>query len=232
MKKVESAIAREGGLIWVDPIGLSEFQGNLKDLSNENYEKLKSIILKHKFSFVVHAWAREGKLFILDGHQRVRVLLRLSSEGYEIPKIPVVLVQADSFKQAKEKLLAGTSQFGNLTQDGLYEFLNESQVTLEELDHFAFPEIDLAEFKMSFWEDAQDQPELKEDVAEVDRRPTTKDAYQNAVIKPITLYFEGEVYDQVILRLDGLVERYKVSDYSECLMRLMDAADTVRKETD
>lgn len=131
---------------------LKDFQGNLKELSQENYGKLKKEILRHGFSEPVSVWKHDGKWMILNGHQRVRTLLGLKAEGYKIPKVPVSIIHAKDMKDAKERVLALTSQFGQITDEGLYEFMNEAGLDVAYLDDLRFPEIDLDRYKESFEE--------------------------------------------------------------------------------
>ena len=112
---------------------LTEFQGDIKDLTKQNYDKLRKSIVKHGFSAPIFVWEHEGDNYILDGHQRLRVLGKLREEGYEIPLLPVVYIEADDEKQAKEKLLLITSQYGDFNVQGLDEFIYEGQLDLSEL---------------------------------------------------------------------------------------------------
>lgn len=134
---------------------LVEFQGNLKDLSEENYNKLKREILNHGFSEPVSVWEHEGKNYLLNGHQRFRVLTGMKAEGYFVPPIPASVVQADDITQAKEKVLALTSQYGEITDTGLYEFMNESGIDLSYLEDLRFPEIDLDKWRDSYIEGSE-----------------------------------------------------------------------------
>lgn len=97
---------------------LTPIQEELKQLSPTNYERLKNLILQKGFCFPMYIWVYENKYYILDGHQRQIIFLK---EGWETP-VPCVLIQADSFTDAKEKLLACTSQYGTITLDGLRDF--------------------------------------------------------------------------------------------------------------
>lgn len=131
---------------------LKDFQGNLKELSQENYGKLKKEILRHGFSEPVSVWKHDGKWMILNGHQRVRTLLGLKAEGYKIPKVPVSIIHAKDMKDAKERVLALTSQFGQITDDGLYEFMNDAGLDVAYLDDLRFPEVNLDKWKADFIE--------------------------------------------------------------------------------
>jgi DNA modification methylase len=130
------------------------FQGELKSLSAENYERLKKSILDLGFSFPLHIWRNKGHHYCVDGHQRDRVLLKMQEEGYSIPPIPVVWVEAKSEKEAKLKILAATSQYGTIETDGLYQFMAEANIAMPDLESaFSFPEIDFKQFSDEFFTD-------------------------------------------------------------------------------
>jgi hypothetical protein len=131
---------------------LEEFQGNLKDLSKENYEKLKSELLELGFSEPVSVWRYENRWLLLNGHQRVRTLRAMKAEGVDVPaEIPVSVVEASNIKEARKKVLSLTSQYGEITKDGLYEFMNDSDLNMGDLENFRFPEIDLDDFNDEFF---------------------------------------------------------------------------------
>lgn len=73
---------------------LTEFQGDLAKLSNENFLKLEAAFLKHGVTFAVSVWYHDGKKLLLDGHARRLVLRSLKERGYFIPPIPAVVVEA------------------------------------------------------------------------------------------------------------------------------------------
>lgn len=126
---------------------LKDFQGDLKTLSKENYRKLKEEILRHGFSEPVSVWKTEDSFYILNGHQRVRTLSMMKADGYLVPDLPVSYVEAKSKKEAKEKVLALTSQFGEITESGLSNFSIDAGIDLEFLNSLRFPEIDFDKFK-------------------------------------------------------------------------------------
>lgn len=133
---------------------LIPIQGNLKDLSKGNYEKLKKEILELGFSEPISVWRQDGKMNVLNGTQRLRTLHKMVEEGFECPPIPISYIEAESMKEAKKKILALTSQYGEITKQGLYEFMSEADITMPEIeDSFRFPEIDFPNFKGDFFED-------------------------------------------------------------------------------
>ena len=101
---------------------LMEFQGNLKRLTQKNREKLMASILEKGFIAPIFVWDDEGEYRLLDGHQRLKTLLWMRKNGWDIPMLPVDIIEADTEKDAKEKLLLISSQYGDFTTDGYKEF--------------------------------------------------------------------------------------------------------------
>lgn len=133
---------------------LHHFQGELKTLTKENYEKLRDEIINTGFAFAPHVWrdfTDGGEFKLLDGHQRCRVLKQMrDQEGWTIPPIPIVEVQAKDFQEAKRRILQGTSQYGVMETQGLYEFLHEANLTHEVLESFRFPDVEVKDFKEEY----------------------------------------------------------------------------------
>lgn len=127
---------------------LTPFQNDMKTLNPENYLKLKGEIWETGFSFAVHVWGSpDGKFFILDGHQRVECLKRMCTEAGVADseqEIPVVIVDAKDFREAKRKCLAAASQFGRFDVKALQKTLSEAELpTVQAVKMFDFPMVDL-----------------------------------------------------------------------------------------
>ena len=118
----------------LDLTDLTPLQGGLKELSAASFEKLKQSVLKHGITFPFFIWQSDGENYILDGTQRDRVLKRMADEGYEVPQLPCALIQARDRKEAAEKILLISSQYGRLTDEGLYEFLSTNDLDFGELE--------------------------------------------------------------------------------------------------
>lgn len=125
MKK-EIVVKCEGAAVY-EWKKLKNFQGDLKDLSEDGFNKLRAQIVENGFKAPFFVW--KGHNFILDGHQRIRVLGELEKDGYKIPaKLPVVYIIAETEKQAKKDVLGFISEYGTYTDEGLYEFLTKSDL--------------------------------------------------------------------------------------------------------
>lgn len=145
---------------------LKDLQGDLKTLSASNYARLRGQIEVHGYSFSAHVWIdSDGTHWLLDGHQRLRVMRSMAQDGWEIPPLPVTVVQADDMKHAESKLLAAVSQYGQTTDETLYEFLNQRSIDIDDIIAAnRIPDLDIYAFKASYF----DEPKPKADPVEED----------------------------------------------------------------
>jgi hypothetical protein len=132
-----------------------------KDLTEDKYAKGKKSIEELGFSFPIFVWEQEGKLWIIDAHQRKRILTRMRDvEGYTIPSLPAVRVFAKDKVEAKKKILAQESQYGKIQEEPFYEFMNEEGFELDEKDIETFVEIE--EFDKEYVDPEKDHTEKDE----------------------------------------------------------------------
>lgn len=149
---------------------LVAFQGNLKEMSKDSALKLRESIFKHGWIAPVFVW---DKNYILDGHGRLLVLQELIKEGYTIGPIPIVDIEAKTKKEAGEILLSINSKYQRMTEEGLYEFLHEMDISLDDLPYIELPDIDLEQFKAGYFDDNKGLVD-PDDVPEVPLKPKTK----------------------------------------------------------
>ena len=57
---------------------LSDFQGNLKERGDADFEKIQKSIRKRGFSFPFFVWKKEKANWVLDGHGRLGAFLGAS----------------------------------------------------------------------------------------------------------------------------------------------------------
>lgn len=149
MKKIEIKVQGATALPYTE---LEPFQGELKSLHKDDYEKLRKQIISLGFSEPIAVWQHDGHNYILNGHQRLRtVSTMVEKEGFSCPPLPIVKVEARNHKEAKHKVLALTSQYGKIEKEGLYEFMHEAQIQMPELKDFKFPEVNLGKFEHEFF---------------------------------------------------------------------------------
>lgn len=170
---------------------LVDFQDGLKKITRENLDKLKGAILKYGFSAPIFVWEHEGKSYMLDGHQRVKALMALREEGYEIPPAPVVYVEAKDEKEARHKLLTIVSQYGIVQNKGFSEWTEG--LDLQEV----FAEVRIPEVNLSTIDAEKPEMEFSEELLES----------HNYVV----LYFDNEVdwlQAQTVLGIKTVKDRH------------------------
>lgn len=148
------------GAATVDLADLLPLQGDLKSLSKENNKKLRWSILKYGISFPFFAWKTKDGLFILDGHQRDRVLREMRDDGYMVPPLPVDFIEAKNKKEAKEKILLLSSRYGKMTEETLHEYIKMGDLEFPGLKLILdLPEINLPRFDKGWINDETQNPD-------------------------------------------------------------------------
>lgn len=120
------------GSHFVELKDLTPFQGDLKTITDENLDKLKRSILKEGFCTPIYIWKSNKKNYIIDAHQREKALNSLQEEGYSIPKLPVVIIEAKTKTEIKRKLLQISSQYGDFNKDELVSFIDGLKIELQD----------------------------------------------------------------------------------------------------
>jgi len=117
-----------------------EFQGDLKNpITPEDLKKICESLKKHGVFVPKFVWFDEQQhANILDGHQTKQALSSLEDEGWEIPEIPYVNIEASNRQDAAEKLLQinsryatmnpHTTWFDNLDFPDISELLEQIQI--------------------------------------------------------------------------------------------------------
>lgn len=194
---------------------LEPFQGDLKQLSKEEYEKFRKVLIQDGFSFCVHIWQNKKKNYIIDGHQRVFVLKQLrETEGFKIPAIPVSVIKAPSFKAAKLRVLSGASQYGRITQSGLHQFMTENEIAFDDIvASFNFSEIDFGDFSQTYLGLTGDK------IAPGGDQPSGGGMQSGSdQVKQIQLYFNAEAHAEFVEKVESLAAKFKTENISDTLM--------------
>ena len=109
----------------IDYRKLQPLQGNLKDLTETNYNKLKNVLLNRGFTTPFYVWIEHDNYWLIDGHQRLRVMKQEDMNHHGSYEMPYILIEAKDKKDAKAQLLEITSQYGHMTYEGFDEFTDE-----------------------------------------------------------------------------------------------------------
>ena len=148
---------------------MTEMQGNLKARTDIDFDKIKLSIIKYGFSFPFFIW-KSDKNYLLDGHGRFATLCKMQKDGYLIPDLPVVYIEAKDKKEAKQKLLRLNSQYGKMTKESVLEFAEDIELNFDEI---ALPDtvIDFSESEETAETQGDDEaPEVDEKSEPVSKR--------------------------------------------------------------
>lgn len=104
---------------------LKPFQGDIKSMKPKDRQKLISLLETYGIRFPFYVWGDN----IINGHQRQDVLI--NDFGYT-GEVPVVEIEAENEKEAKELVLVATSQHGRFNIEELQEFT--ADLNMEDLD--------------------------------------------------------------------------------------------------
>lgn len=196
----------------VDIDELEEFQGGLKDLPKENYERLKKEITESGFAFPLFVWSHEGRQFVIGGHQRLRTLKTMRRIEYTIPAVPVIDIQADSEREAKRRVLQDASSYGVVNEDGFLEFLSDSQFELDFAESsFRLPDIKWDRFFES------NSPEVNPDSEAVsEQRSASED------VKQVVLKFDLENHARFVRFCEVLGHKYQVTSVTDTILKSLE----------
>lgn len=120
---MQMVIHNPNNLPTIDYREVKPLQGNLKDLSKVNFDKLKNVLENRGFKVPLFLWKDGSTYYLMDGHQRQRVMIETNANDNGDYKVPFVLIEADGIDEAKAQLLEVTSQYGKITQEGFDEFI-------------------------------------------------------------------------------------------------------------
>lgn len=197
---------------------LIPFQNDLKTLDKERYERLRASILKEGICFTKHVWPNEGKYFLIDGHQTIFVVKQMvEAEGFEVGNIPVSIIHADSFREAKRKVLAGASVYGRMTEKSIFDFLNDADLNFEDIaGEFDFPDIDLDDLAGKFFdEEAGSLPPPDLNAPDM---PSSSNQ-----VKQIQLLFNAGSHEEFLVKAQALASVYKTENLTDTVMEAIRA---------
>lgn len=225
---------------------LLNFQGDLKILSEESYQRIRASILKFGFMEPISVWLDDDRLKMLNGHQRLSAVKRMiDNENYEPVDLPINYIEALNYQDAKLRVLALTSEYGQMTQAGAVNFLADMNLTSVDLDQFAqLRQIDINSILSSIGEthvasrgpDEFDVGNMvaglgNSPIAPVD--PTVRNDPMTG-LRLMQIFLTNDQLEDVKSKIDRIMTHYKVENTTEAILRSIDIAvagiDAPKKE--
>lgn len=197
----------------IDYRNLVPLQGELKLLSESNYSRLLKSLKEFGFRFPFFAWhcKQEKKFYTIDGHGRNRVFIKeniTDEKGkYEFPYIPV---EAKNKQEAAKLLLAYSSQYQQITQEGFDAFT-------------ATFEIDDEWLKSSTFFDGLPAMNFEDDFVDLKQYDDSASKYINNTVRQIMLVYDNETHRIVLEKLKAIGEKYEIeSDNAATVLKLIE----------
>lgn len=147
-----------------------ELQEDFKKSDPDKLSKLQMLIITRGFKYSFKVWKDpDGKLWIIDAHQRKKALLALRKAGFSIPEIPYEEIQASDKTEAVEEIAAYNSEFAQKNPDTL--LFQKYHIDADTLERFNLGyEVRKADFSMvnasPLFATESDRLEVKDDSAD------------------------------------------------------------------
>jgi hypothetical protein len=105
-------------------------QGNLKQMTEAQCEKLTQYVLTKNILKPFHVWEHDGKLWCLDGNHLRKVLELIEQKKLaKIPdKLPAVFIDCENEKEAADCVLTYSAVYTSIVDEGLYEFIHQYEL--------------------------------------------------------------------------------------------------------
>lgn len=127
---------------------LKPFQGKLKSITSDAFNKLKESIKKDGIPLAFHVWKDKKTNWIMDGHHRLMALQALKDEGYFIPEIPANTVIAKTKKEAAKVVLISNSKYAKMSQESLSDYMIDNELTLDDIEFADIPELNMKDYEI------------------------------------------------------------------------------------
>lgn len=128
MKKLKTY--NVAGLPTVDIRELNDLQGNLKEMSDTDEQKVANELTTSGVRFPFYAWKDpKGKYWMIDGTGRKNVILKRDfRNGQGKYDFPVLLVYANGKSDAAKNILRVSSEYNKKHKEGLTEFVLDHKI--------------------------------------------------------------------------------------------------------
>ena len=133
---------------------IKPLQGNYKKRTPEQIDKLCRVIIKRGIRFPSFIAKIDGEIWAIDTHGRLLAYEKLEKDGYQVPEIPVVYIEAKDKAEAKQILLECDSRYGKTNQQGFNDFISD-------LDTDFLRDIEIPDIKIDFDEAEPNSNKIK-----------------------------------------------------------------------
>jgi hypothetical protein len=142
---------------------------NFKELREPEYKKLEQSIINNNLIESFKVWQSGKTLYCLDGYHRCKIFQDLEGKGYNVPQeVRADFIDCKDRSEASKLVMIYSSIYANITDEGLYEFLNKEGLNFDDLKM----EIDLPSINLDYFGKGYVQDHDIDKYFETDIEPT------------------------------------------------------------
>lgn len=165
---------------------LTELQDDFKEYTQTR--RLADRIATAGFKYPAFVWHGDGATYVLDAHSRLRALRLLREDGWQIPPIPVVSIQAESLDAAKVEVLHLNSRYAEIQAESEFWKMLQAECDPIELETVTIPELEGEVDSRPMIDFAVDEDDSRHDLPQASAYPlaivlTEKDFLQWQAVK-------------------------------------------------
>ena len=184
-----------------------------------NIAYLKQSLIENNFAMPFFGWQNGEDVYVVDGHQRLQVLIELEGEGVKIPELlDCQLIKAKDRKEAVKILLKVYNQRSNpIDLEVLTEWINIEQV---EVEVQSLNVVDIQDVEESQNEEIKDNPYTKKVEAPIyepnNEKPLFSEVYSSEKFNELVEKIESSsVYKEIKEFLKLAATRHIVFNYQK-----------------
>ncbi len=158
VNKLQSRVIKTANVCWRNLVFIQ--QENFKEWIDQSDERLVKSLLKYQFADPFKVWEDGGNIYCLDGRHRYLDLLKVEESGVDVPdELPATFMDCKDKKEAAELVLIYSSQYAQITEKGLFDFVSEFDIELPDMPEINLPDFDDIQLKNLMDPERQDTPD-------------------------------------------------------------------------
>ncbi len=121
---------------------------DFKNFSPHAEQKLINSMIANNFIMSFHVWENEGKIYCIDGHQRIqKIFPKLETMGYKLPeRFPTNFIDCANMQEAAALVFVFNSEYAKIEEEEAAKFIMQFNLDLTKINQTtALPQIDLSD---------------------------------------------------------------------------------------
>jgi hypothetical protein len=154
MKLLKSKVLKLEQIRWKE---LNWLQGNLKEITQDDFNALINLILENDFKYPFTIWEdKENQMWILDGTHRKQALMEIEEKCLaKIPDVlPAIFIECKNKREAVKSIFEINSSFAKMIEQGVYELTQKYEIDYKDLESkYSIHDIDYDHFTANYFEE-------------------------------------------------------------------------------